>query len=101
MKGDSKHDFRFTFILPKEPPAHWYLEELFKGVRNKDSPFLLYGTAKQKKLLGCYKGYVTTLSNGDKLINLYFVDNDMAYEDSLLKVTEELDVLNVGWVIFK
>lgn len=98
---ESKHDFRFTLVLPKVTPEHWFLSVLFTGGRNKDSSYLTYGKAKKKQLFGCYKGYVTYLSNGDRLVNLYYVTQDNEEDKALDVVTEELSELGIGWVIFK
>ncbi len=97
-KRPSKHDFRVTMVLPKGTPEHWFLEGVFAGIKGKGSK-LEFNETKSLFLLGCYRVYISNLSNKTRLVNLYFLHQNNEEDRELQKVLDELTSIGIGWLI--
>lgn len=97
----SNHDFRLTIVIGKEIPHNWWLIRLLSNVKNKDASKINIAAGKKKDLLGCFKCYVSKLSNGDRILNTYFKEDGDYIEEVFDKMLEDLNSLGIGWVIYR
>ena len=95
----SRHEFRMTLVIKDITVDNWFITGLFSGIK-KQGYKITINQAKQDYLLGCYKVYVNPLSNGDRIVNLYFREQTSEEEESLKVLLEELDGLGIGWVVY-
>lgn len=94
----SKHEFRVTLVLDREVD-NWFITQLFSGAKNKGYK-ITNSKTKQEYLLGCYKAYVNVLSNGDRIVNLYFEGQSEEEYEGLNSVLDDLSKQGIGWVVY-